>query len=179
MAEKVRKLRVHGAKVKYFHEMIGGNFRLHELQAAFLRVKLRHLGKALQKRKHNAQRLIQMLQEKWKAVFPVEQCVCEGETKTWADRTPNNVLLPYSCQKGVGEHTWNQLVIRVSGNGERDAFKEKLAQAGVQSEIYYPKAMHQQSCFGKTKEKFPAAELFCEETLALPGLNFSKTPEFL
>jgi len=179
LAEKIRKLRVHGAKVKYFHEMIGGNFRLHELQAAFLRVKLRHLGKALQKRKENAQRLIQMLQEKWKAVFPVEHCVCEGGRKALGNRTPNIVLLPYSCQQGAGEHAWNQLVIRVSGKGKRDAFREKLTQAGVQSEIYYPKAMHQQSCFGKTTERFPAAELFCEEILALPGLNFSKTPEFL
>ena len=179
LAAKIRKLRVHGAKVKYFHEMIGGNFRLHELQAAFLRVKLRRLSEALQTRRKNAQTLIRMLQEKRKAIFPTEQCVCEGESKLLPERSPDTVLLPYSCQKGAGEHTWNQLVIRISGKGRRDAFRESLAQAGVQSEIYYPKAMHQQPCFDKTRERFPAAELFCEEALALPGLNFSKKPEIL
>ena len=159
--------------------MIGGNFRLHELQAAFLRVKLRHLDQALKKRRENAEELISQLQEKWKAVFSIDQCVCEGESRGSARHPAGTVLLPFSCQKGPEEHTWNQFVIRVSGKGGRNVFREKLGQAGVQSEIYYPKAMHQQSCFEKTEEQFPAAEHFCKETLALPGLNFSKVPNFL
>lgn len=169
LAERVRKLRVHGAKVKYFHEMVGGNFRLHELQAAFLRVKLRHLEQALRKRRENAARLIQKLQEKWKAVFPSDQCVCEGESKEIVPRTPGAVLLPYACQAGIGEHTWNQFVIRITGPGKRDEMRNRLAQQKIQTEIYYPRAMHEQECFPKkNQESFPGAESFCKETLALP-----------
>ena len=179
LAEKVRKLRVHGAKVKYFHEMIGGNFRLHELQAAFLRVKLRHLGEALGKRRENAQRLIHILREKWKAVFSSDRCTCEGEAKELTQHPPGTVLLPYSCQAGEGEHTWNQFVIRITGKGKREGFREKMNQKGVQAEIYYPQAMHQQVCFAGSPGEYPAAEKFCNETLALPGLNFQKSADYL
>lgn len=169
LAERVRKLRVHGAKVKYFHEMVGGNFRLHELQAAFLRVKLRYLEKALQKRRANAAKLSQKLQEKWKAVLPTSLCVCEGESAALVPRNPGDVLLPYACQTGVGEHTWNQFVIRITGPGQRDETRNRLAQQGVQTEIYYPRGMHEQECFPKrNQESFPGAESFSKETLALP-----------
>ena len=169
LAEKIRKLRVHGAKVKYFHEIVGGNFRLHELQAAFLRVKLRHLHEALQKRSENAHKLVQKLQEKWQAVFPVDQCVCEGEKNAFAGRSSESVLLPYACQRKSGEHTWNQFVIRITGKGKRDEWREKLARSGVQSEIYYPRSMHEQECFSSRKaESFPMAEMLSRETLALP-----------
>ena len=169
LAEKIRRLRVHGAKVKYFHEMIGGNFRLHELQAAFLRVKLRHLDQALKKRRENAQRLIQVLQEKWKAVFPVEHCVCEGEKNAFAGPSSGSVLLPYACQKQTGEHTWNQFVIRIVGNGKRDEWRVKLAKDGIQSEVYYPRSMHEQVCFSEKKSAFfPTSESLSRETLALP-----------
>ena len=169
LAEKVRKLRVHGAKVKYFHEMIGGNFRLHELQAAFLRVKLRHLDQALKKRRENAQKLIQLLQEKWKAIFPTAQCVCEGESKTLTDRPPNTVLLPYSCQNGLGEHTWNQFVVRIAGPGRRDKLREIFSSSGVQTEIYYPRCMHEQICFQNNVISLPIAEALASEVLAIPS----------
>jgi dTDP-4-amino-4,6-dideoxygalactose transaminase len=170
LAEKIRKLRVHGAKQKYFHEMIGGNFRLHEIQAAFLRVKLRHLDQALKKRQDNAARLIRHLHDEWKAIFPVDQCMCEGVN-------PSNqfydgmTLLPFSCQNGDGYHTWNQFVVRVVGAGRRDLFMEKLLQAGVQTEVYYPVAMHHQDCFRETKGVFPVAEKLCKEVMALPILT--------
>jgi dTDP-4-amino-4,6-dideoxygalactose transaminase len=167
LAEKVRKLRVHGAKQKYFHELIGGNFRLHELQAAFLRVKLRHLDSALQKRRDSAQKLTGSLQEKWSASMPLDSCVCEGEG-TSAEQKPGTILLPFSCHSGQGEHTWNQFVIRVTGKGERDSLREELATKGVQTEIYYPRAMHEQECFLVGKENFPLATLLSRETLALP-----------
>ena len=173
LAEKVRKLRVHGAKVKYFHEMIGGNFRLHELQAAFLRVKLRHLGAALKKRSDNVARLIQQLQEKWRAVFPTKGCLCEGEKQDTLSGSNETVLLPFVCQNGEAGHTWNQFVIRVTGRGNRDAFRQKLSQLGVQTEIYYPRAMHQQECF-QVKSEFPMAERLCDESLALP-IDYSPT----
>lgn len=178
LAEKVRKLRVHGAKVKYFHEMIGGNFRLHELQAAFLRVKLQHLNNALKKRRENAAHLIQQLQEKWKAVFPAAQCLCEGEKQRAITRLDGAVLLPFSCQSREGGHTWNQFVVRITGNKRRDIVKEKLAQQNIQTEIYYPRAMHNQRCFQAGPGPYPAAERFCEETLALP-LQWKEVPSHL
>jgi len=168
LAEKVRKLRVHGAKVKYFHEMIGGNFRLHELQAAFLRVKLRHLDPALKKRRENAVRLIRKLQDKWKAVFPANHCVCEGEDSE--KQTADSVLLPFACQAGDGGHTWNQFVVRIQGQGKRDSHRTRLAAEGIQSEVYYPRSMHEQACFvrPKTSGEFPMAEKLAAEALALP-----------
>ena len=169
LAEKIRKLRVHGAKTKYFHEMIGGNFRLHELQAAFLRVKLRYLNQALQKRREKAQGLIRKLEEKWKAVFPLDQCACEGEKELCVDRPSGSVLLPYTCQRQPGDHTWNQFVIRIVGKLKRDELKTKLENEGIQSEIYYPRSLHEQECFsGHAKGAFPVAEAISKETLALP-----------
>jgi dTDP-4-amino-4,6-dideoxygalactose transaminase len=168
LAEKIRMLRVHGAKQKYFHEMIGGNFRLHELQAAFLRVKLKHLDSALQKRWETAQKLMKSLQEKWNAIMPLGSCVCQGEG-TFVEQKPGTILLPFSCHAGHGEHTWNQFVIRVTGKGKRDAFREKLAAKGVQTEIYYPRAMHEQECFSENKAGvFSFAEKASQEILALP-----------
>lgn len=167
LAEKVRKLRVHGAKVKYFHEMIGGNFRLHELQAAFLRVKLHHLSLALKRRRDSATRLIQQLQEKWSAILPTQQCLCEGERQNIPSFSSGTILLPFVCQNGEAGHTWNQFVIRVTGRGNRDVFRQKLSLLGIQTEIYYPRAMHQQVCF-QDKNEFPTAERLSDESLALP-----------
>jgi dTDP-4-amino-4,6-dideoxygalactose transaminase len=168
LAEKVRKLRVHGAKVKYFHEMIGGNFRLHELQAAFLRVKLRHLDQAIKKRRENARKLIQLLQEKWKAVFSADQCICEGEKQNTQSYPDGTILLPFVCQNGESGHTWNQFVVRIRGKGKRNSFREKLAQKHIQSEVYYPQSMHNQKCFAVGKYSYPNAERFCDEVVALP-----------
>ena len=79
------------------------------------------------------------------------------------------VFLPYVCQSGEEGHTWNQFVIRITGQGKRDETRERLARHGIQSEIYYPRAMHQQECFFETKSAgFPLAEMLCSETLALP-----------
>jgi dTDP-4-amino-4,6-dideoxygalactose transaminase len=167
LAEKVRKLRVHGAKQKYFHEMIGGNFRLHELQAAFLRVKLKHLNPALEKRRLNAESLIKALHDKWGAVMPIDSCVCQGQG-TPNEASPGTISLPFSCHSGEGEHTWNQFVIRVAGHGKRDALREKLARDGIPTEVYYPRAMHEQDCFLAKEKKFPVATLLSQETIALP-----------
>jgi dTDP-4-amino-4,6-dideoxygalactose transaminase len=172
LAEKIRMLRVHGAKQKYFHEMIGGNFRLHELQAAFLRVKLKHLDSALDKRRANAMKLMTELQEKWSAIMPLESCVCQGEGVS-TEQKPGTILLPFSCHSGQGEHTWNQFVIRVPGKGKRDALREKLGTEGIQTEVYYPRAMHEQDCFARKATNYPVAQILSVESLALPmaGIN--------
>ena len=167
LAEKIRKLRVHGAKEKYFHEMIGGNFRLHELQAAFLRVKLKHLDSALKKRRESARKLMSSLQDKWSAIMPLDSCICHGQGSS-AEQKPGTILLPFSCHSGQGEHTWNQFVIRVLGHGKRDALRAKLARDGIQTEVYYPRAMHEQDCFSSQRKYFPIAGNLVQETLALP-----------
>jgi dTDP-4-amino-4,6-dideoxygalactose transaminase len=177
LAEKIRKLRVHGAKQKYFHEMIGGNFRLHELQAAFLRVKLRYLESALGNRRQNAEKLLKALQEKWSAIMPLDSCVCQGQGRV-VDFKPGTILLPFSCHSGEGEHTWNQFVIRVIGNGKRDVLREKLANEGIQTEIYYPRAMHEQECFQMVHQSFFVAQKLTQESLALPLSNHNWIPEF-
>jgi dTDP-4-amino-4,6-dideoxygalactose transaminase len=148
--------------------MIGGNFRLHELQAAFLRVKLRHLNSALSKRRQSAEKLLAGLRDKWSAIMPLDSCVCQGNGGA-KDVKPGTVLLPFSCQSGEGGQTWNQFVIRVTGKGKRDALREKLAAEGIQTEVYYPRAMHEQECFSqKDANSFHSSETLSNETLALP-----------
>jgi dTDP-4-amino-4,6-dideoxygalactose transaminase len=163
---------VHGAKQKYFHELIGGNFRLHELQAAFLRVKLKHLDSSLKKRRESAQMLMRSLQEKWSAIMPLDSCICQGQGSA-AEQKPGTILLPFSCHSGQEEHTWNQFVIRVKGAGQRDIFSDQLVTKGIQTEVYYPRALHEQECFKESEVAFPAAQLFCDETLALPVRDFA------
>jgi dTDP-4-amino-4,6-dideoxygalactose transaminase len=84
------------------------------------------------------------------------------------DAKPGTVFLPFSCHFGEGEHTWNQFVIRVTGVGNRDALREKLATKGIQAEVYYPRAMHEQECFSSQEKRFPIAAMLSQETLALP-----------
>ena len=99
--------------------------------------------------------------------MPLELCVCQGEGDS-AEQKPGTILLPFSCHSGQGEHTWNQFVIRVTGEGKRDALREKLGAKGVQTEIYYPRAMHEQDCFKAGSQVFSAAQKLTRETLALP-----------
>ncbi len=99
--------------------------------------------------------------------MPLDSCICQGQGSS-ADQKPGTILLPFSCHSGQGEHTWNQFVIRVTGKGKRDALREELAVKGIQTEIYYPRAMHEQECFLSGKKNFPLAALLSQETMALP-----------
>ena len=99
--------------------------------------------------------------------MPVDSCICQGE-RTSAEQKPGSIFLPFSCHSGKGEHTWNQFVIRVTGSSYRDELRKKLAADGIQTEVYYPRAMHEQECFTPQKAIFPVADLLSQETLALP-----------
>lgn len=68
------------------------------------------------------------------------------------------------------EHTWNQFVVRILGKGKRDKYRARLVAEGVQSEVYYPRSMHEQDCFlqRKTAGEFLMAERLAAESLALP-----------
>jgi dTDP-4-amino-4,6-dideoxygalactose transaminase len=145
LAERMRVLRVHGGQPKYYHSLIGGNFRLDELQAAVLGVKLRHLDEWTAGRQRNAHYYEGAFRSAGLSAFV---------------RTPPT--LP-----GF-RHTYNQYVIRVP---RRDALRTYLAEQGVGSEIYYPVSLHQQACFaylGHRSGEFPESERAAAEVLALP-----------
>ena len=143
--ERLVRLRAHGSKPKYYHGIVGGNFRLDALQAAILRVKLRHLDSWTEARQKNARQYDQLF----------ESAGLVGE----------DVTLPRIAQT---RHIFNQYVIRVN---ERDALKAYLGKRGVGSEIYYPVPMHLQECFGYLghgEKDFPESEKAAATTLALP-----------
>ena len=145
LAETMRVLRVHGGKPKYHHALIGGNFRIDELQAAVLRVKLKYLDGWTEGRQRNA------------AYY----------TQAFAHADLGARLRTPAAIPG-GRHIFNQYVVRAQ---RRDALKEFLAQRGIGSEIYYPVALHQQKCFaylGYEPGVFPESQLAAQETLALP-----------
>lgn len=146
IAERLRMLRVHGSRKKYFHEMIGTNSRLHALQAAVLRVKLRHLD-AWQKRRQNRA-------ERYRELFAAAQLSA-------AVKVPPQPPAKY-------EHVYNQFTIRST---RRDELKAFLYSAGVPSEIYYPLCLHLQEAFtylGYAPGSFPEAEKASREVLSLP-----------
>jgi len=145
IAERMRVLRVHGGKPKYFHAMVGGNFRIDELQSAVLGVKLPHLDAWTEGRQRNA------------ALYRREFARL-GLLET--------IRLPVEAP-GV-RHIYNQFVIR----GERrDALREHLASREIGTEIYYPVPLHLQKCFehlGGQIGDCPESERAAADTLALP-----------
>jgi len=167
MAEKLRKLRVHGAKKKYYHEEVGGNFRLHELQAAFLRAKLPQLEGWLKRRVSNAENYLRLFSG-FLGARPAEmECVCEA-VSSGNSAENSSMLLPFRCH---ASHTFNQFVVRIPGAGKRDRLREALQSKNVGTEIYYPRPLHVQECFrdlGYREGDFPWSEKFSRETLALP-----------
>jgi dTDP-4-amino-4,6-dideoxygalactose transaminase len=144
LAEKARILRVHGGKPKYYHQVVGANFRIDALQAALLRVKLPKLDAATAQRQKNAAYYTRSL-----AHLP-------------------GLMLPEALQS---RHIYNQFVLRLPGEGRRDALQAHLKARGVGSEVYYPVPLHLQKCFENLGHKvgdFPVAEAAAKETLAIP-----------
>lgn len=145
LAARVRMLRVHGAQRTYHHEQIGGNFRMAAIQAAVLRVKLRHLDAWTEARRGNADR--------YRALFPA---LAPGVPVTLPVELPGR------------RHIYNQFVVRAA---RRDQLKAWLQERGVGCEVYYPVPFHLQPCFadlGGAEGQFPVAEGAARETLALP-----------
>lgn len=145
LAERMDIFRVHGSKPKYYHAFIGGNFRLDELQAAVLNVKLPHLDDWSAARQRNA------------AIY--DAGFEAGGIGAYIKPPP--VSLPQ-------RHIYNQYVIRSTRRDELRAF---LAEQGVGTEVYYPVPLHRQQCFdylGHRAGDFPGSERAAAETLALP-----------
>jgi dTDP-4-amino-4,6-dideoxygalactose transaminase len=158
LAEKARLLRIHGSKPKYHHKLIGGNFRLDTLQAAFLSVKLPHYEKYTRKRQANASYYSENLNKLGGAVF--------DNNSTEADRTVK-FILPHAMPEC--EHIWNQYTIRILG-GARDKVRKDLTDHGIGSEIYYPIPMHRQECFSycHAQESCPTASMLADQVLSIP-----------
>lgn len=157
LCERVRILRVHGAKPKYYHRLVGGNFRLDTLQAAILLVKLRYLDEWSQKRRENAERYQKLFSESGlienRFISPPESAY-----KPSAEETPSV----------KNHHIYNQYIIRAK---ERDRLRGYLNENGIGTEVYYPVPLHLQECFshlGYKKGDFPESEKAASETLALP-----------
>ena len=146
MAERLRMLRVHGSKKKYFHDILGTNSRLHALQAAVLRVKLNHLDAWTAGRQNRAARYRQLFEQTGLSEFIT--CPATPSTKF--------------------HHVYNQFSIRAR---RRDELKEHLRLQGIPSEIYYPLCIHLQLAFaylGYREGQLPESEKASREVLSLP-----------
>ncbi|MEW6672347.1 MAG: DegT/DnrJ/EryC1/StrS family aminotransferase [Thermodesulfobacteriota bacterium] len=143
--ERLRVLRVHGSKPKYYHQSIGGNFRLDALQAAIVSVKLKYLDGWTEARRQNAARYRELFR---------------------AAGLEEEVRLPLEKEQ---RHIYNQFVVSVAD--KRDELRRFLEGAGIGTEVYYPVPLHLQECFaylGYKRGDFPAAEYAAEHTIALP-----------
>lgn len=146
LAERMNILRVHGGKPKYYHSLIGGNFRIDELQAAVLNIKLKHLDAWTAGRQRNA----------------------NFYDSAFAQAKLGDAVQTPKMGAAGARHIYNQYVIRAR---DRDRLRSHMASAGVGSEIYYPIPLHLQKCFeylGHGAGEFPHSERAARETLALP-----------
>jgi dTDP-4-amino-4,6-dideoxygalactose transaminase len=143
LAETVRVIRVHGAKPKYYHKIVGGNFRLDALQAAILCVKLKYLGQWSEQRRQAASRYRRLFEEM-------------------------GLLDQVSLLKDSPGHIYHQFVARFP---DRDRLQTFLRDKGIETAIYYPVPLHLQECFqhlGYQPGDFPQAEAAARESLAVP-----------
>ena len=142
---QIKALRVHGSNLKYYHKLIGGNFRLDALQAGVVLAKLQYLDQWTEKRRKNAQTYNQLFKEKGIA---------------------DQLILPLEV---IPRHVYNQYVIRVNNN--RDELRSFLTENNIFTEIYYPLPLHLQDCFASLEYKkgaFPESEKAANDTIALP-----------
>jgi dTDP-4-amino-4,6-dideoxygalactose transaminase len=153
IASRLKILRMHGSEPKYYHSVVGGNFRLDALQAAVLRVKLRYLDGWTEGRRRNAAR--------YRELFADTRIAADVGAASLADAP---VLLP-TDDPG---HIYNQFVIRAA---DRDGLQQHMRASGIGTEIYYPVPLHRQQCFaalGYGSGSLPHAEAAAQQTLALP-----------
>jgi dTDP-4-amino-4,6-dideoxygalactose transaminase/acetyltransferase-like isoleucine patch superfamily enzyme len=163
LAGRLRSLRTHGAAKKYFHELVGLNSRLDEIQAAVLRAKLPSLDAWCDARRERAATYRRLLRD----ALPPSR-VADSLAAGSEDVPPGVVVVPQE-RPGAG-HVYNQFVVRVAA-ADRDGARAALKACGVATEVYYPLALHLQECVpGRPYREgdFPRAERASRESLALP-----------
>jgi dTDP-4-amino-4,6-dideoxygalactose transaminase len=179
MAEKLKILRAHGAQPKYYHQVVGGNFRLDALQAAVLLVKFKYLDIWTNRRRQNATYYNSLFQQSGlvdKGLITTPQAVWENIFSKKFSNPKSETGNPPEGWESEGQirnpklvgHIYNQYVIRTK---RRDELRAYLGEHGVGTEIYYPLPLHLQSCFaelGYEEGDFPESEKAAVETLAIP-----------
>ncbi len=145
---RIKSLRNHGSEIKYYHDFVGGNFRIDAIQAAVISCKLPYLDQWHAKRAANA------------AYYNEQLSIPSLKGK---------LILP-TTMPGTTRHVFNQYTLRIL-NGKRDEFVKKLRENGVGCDIYYPKSMEVQDCFkylGHTEKDFPVTQQLCKEVVSIP-----------
>jgi dTDP-4-amino-4,6-dideoxygalactose transaminase len=149
-ARELRIFREHGMESRYYHRVIGGNFRLDEIQAAILAVKLPHL-------------------ESWSAARRAAADFYRAEfARAGLEKKITLPAEPYRDRGLKNHHIYHQYVVRTA---KRDPLREHLAKREIETAIYYPLGLHEQKCLaylGYKKGDFPETERAARETLALP-----------
>ena len=157
LAETVRLLRNHGDGPKYYHKVVGGNFRLDAVQAAVLRVKLKYLDEWTRKRQVNA--------ENYRKLFSDSSPIAKASSAESSSHS-SDVKLPVEAAER--RHIYNQFVVKVS---RRDELRTFLQERRIGTEVYYPVPLHLQECFADLGYKagdLPVSEEAASHTLALP-----------
>jgi dTDP-4-amino-4,6-dideoxygalactose transaminase len=166
LAGQIRLLRAHGAKPKYYHAVVGGNFRLDALQCALLRVKFPHLPAYCAARQKHAAAYQQALGAR------------PGVANGAGLEPPAGTRLVLPQVAPGRTPIWNQFTLRVPGAGRRDALRQQLVQAGIGTEIYYPLPLHRQQCFAHLPPvSLPVAERLAGEVLSVPVFPELNPPE--
>jgi dTDP-4-amino-4,6-dideoxygalactose transaminase len=165
-AERLKILRVHGSKPKYYHSLVGGNFRLDAIQAGVLSVKLRHLDTWTAKRRENAA----WYDSAFKSSGLVDKGLVRLPKSVWREAVTEHLAAQSSKNVSLNshDHIYNQYVINTP---HRDELKAHLSDKGIGTEIYYPVPLHLQACFsdfGHSSGSFPVSEEAAKKTLALP-----------
>lgn len=163
LAKKLIIKRVHGGEPKYYHKVIGGNFRLDAIQAVVVSIKLPHLDSWSKKRRENAARYNELF---------ISAGLAEETGRIKFD-SKNKVLLPKAVFENLSAsvrnyHIYNQYIIRVE---DRDGLREYLTKNEIGTEIYYPVPFHLQECFadlGYKRGDFPVSEFCADSSLAIP-----------
>jgi len=155
LAEHIRRLRNHGSERRYYHRQIGWNSRLDALQAAMLRVKLKHIDDWNQRRR--------MLACRYHGLF-----AAAGVLQAQAQAVTRHAPIALLATAPGAHHIYHQFVVRAH---DRDRLRTFLSERGVGTEIYYPVPLHLQECFASLGYKagdLPEAERAAREVLALP-----------
>ncbi len=167
LGERLRIMRVHGGKPKYYHKTIGGNFRLDAIQAAVLSVKLPYIDSWSEGRRKNAALYNKLFMEAGLANITGK---AEFDDK-------NKVQLPMAMYEKLGiknYHIYNQYVIRVE---KRDELMAHLKENDIGCEIYYPVSFHKQECFQElindpandmAMDQYPVSDFCADHSIALP-----------